>query len=106
MDLCARVWGTPSLRHHHPNAAITVAVMVAVSVASATASPSSGNNRPNNDQEAAMRAALSLGLQVADVQQHQWGGWLTSVARGKDNNGNNDHSVTAVALSEYLTCGA
>ncbi len=49
-----------------------------------------------------MRATFSLVLQVADVQQRQWGGWVTSAARGGDNNGDNDdHSVAVAALAEY-----
>jgi hypothetical protein len=50
-----------------------------------------------------MWLATSLVLQVVDAQQHQWGVWTTSVARGGDVNGNNDdHSVAMAALAEYL----
>jgi hypothetical protein len=55
-----------------------------------------------NNHEVEMRALISLALQVMDVQQRQWGGWATSAARGRDNNGNNDdYSIPAAALAEY-----
>ncbi len=84
----ARVRGTPPSRHHHQNMAVTV--VAAAAAASAAASLLLGNNHPNNDHEAAMRSAISSALQVADVQQRQWGGMATSAARGGDDNGNND----------------
>jgi hypothetical protein len=88
------------LRHHHPNADIAVAVVVAV--VSAATSPSLGNNFPHNDYKVAMRAAISLALQVMGMQQRQWGRWATSAARGGKKNGNNDnYSVTVTALAEY-----
>jgi hypothetical protein len=84
MDLCARVRDTPLLWHHHPNVAVAVAATAAAAaVASAAASPSSGNNCPKNDHEAAMRLAISLVLQFMDMQQHQWGWWVTSAAMSK-----------------------
>jgi hypothetical protein len=69
MDLHARVRGMPLSLHHLSNVAIVV--MVAVTMASAAAYPLLGNNCPKNDHKAAMRAVLSLVLQVVDLQQRQ-----------------------------------
>jgi hypothetical protein len=88
------------LRHHHPNTAVKVAVVAATT--SAAISPLLRNNCLNNDHMAAMWLAISLAMQVADMQQCQWGGWATGEARGGDDNGNNgDHSVAAATLAEY-----
>jgi hypothetical protein len=47
-------------------------------------------------------AATTATTVVTDAQQHQWGGWSMSAARGGDDNGDNDdHSVAAAALAEY-----
>jgi hypothetical protein len=100
MDLRAKVRGTLSLQHHHPDMAVVVTAVVAL--ASANASLLSGNNCHNNNHKAAMRAVISLALQVADEQQRQWGGWLTSAARGcDDNNDNDDYSVPIAGLAVY-----
>jgi hypothetical protein len=68
MNLRARARGTlPSQHHHLKKAAIPVAA--AAAAASAAASPSLGNNPSNNDYKAAIAVAISLALQVANMQQ-------------------------------------
>ncbi len=48
-------------------------------------------------------ATTTNAVVVTDAQYCCWGGWLWSAARGRDDNGDNDdYSITAAALAEYL----